>query len=741
VQGGVPISATDFLVHTKLRAPSIRGERVSREALLQRLAGRPEHRLTLLAAPAGWGKTTVLAAWQRQETAGRHAWFSVDRYDNDPVRFWTYVVEAIRTAEPGFGTATLALLRAPGTRLLVHVLPAFVSELDALEREVVLVIDDYHLIDTRVIHEAVAYLVDHAPATFRLALATRADPPLPLARLRARGELLELRADELRFTAPEAAELLNVVLGLGLEPADVTRLHERTEGWAAGLYLAALSVRGRADPEEFIAAFAGDDRHIVDYLGSEVLRGQPDDVRTFLLRTSVLERLCGPLCDAVTATSGGAAMLQGIEAANLFLVPLDTTRQWYRYHHLFGRLLLHELEQTEPELVPTLHRRAAAWFRADGSIPDAIQHAIAGGEHAEAVELVAAHWNAFFNQGRLATVSGWLDALPDGAVEGDPRLCVARAWLALDLGRMDEVEGWIDAAERRIPADARAETAVLRAVHRFKIGDVGRAQRAAREALDLAPPEAAFPRTAAHCVLGNALYWSGQLERAAEVLEEAVALARSAGNDLAASYALGYLSLIRSERRELDAADDLASTALRLSDEPGFAEHFVTMMAHLGRARVRERRGELADAETSAARALGLGLRGAGRLEIAATELTLAGLVHMRGDEDAAAEQLAGARRRLDACPDPGRLAGAVAAAERAHRPAERRPRSSREELTERELAVLRLLDSDLSQREIGNALYVSLNTVKTHTRGIFRKLDASSRREAVTRARALGLL
>jgi LuxR family maltose regulon positive regulatory protein len=651
------------------------------------------------------------------------------------------VVEAVRTAEPGFGTATLALLRAPGTQLLEHVLPAFVAELDALEHEVVLVVDDYHLIGTRVIHEAVAYLVDHAPATLRLVLATRTDPPLPLARLRARGELLELRAEALRFTAPEAAELLNVVLGLALEPADVARLHERTEGWAAGLYLAALSLRGRADPEEFIAAFAGDDRHIVDYLGSEVLRGQPEAVRTFLVRTAVLERLCGPLCDAVTATSGGTAMLREIEQANLFLVPLDTTRHWYRYHQLFGRLLRHELEQTEPELVPTLHRRARAWFHADGSIPEAIHHAIAGGEHAEAIELIAAHWNAFFNQGRLATVSGWLDALPDGAVEGDSRLCVARAWLALDLGRMDEVERWIEAAERRIPSEARAETAVLRAVHRFKIGDVGRAQRAAREALDLARPEAVFPRTAAHCILGNALYWSGELERAAEVLEEAVALARSAANDLAASYALGYLSLIRGELRELDAADELASTALALSDEPGFAEHFVTMIAHLGRARARERRGELVEAETSAARALGLGLRGAGQLEIAAAELTLAGLVRARGDEDAAAEQLGQARRRLAACPDPGRLARGVAVAERELHPAARRPAASREELTERELAVLRLLDSDLSQREIGTALYVSLNTVKTHTRGIFRKLDASNRGEAVTRARALGLL
>jgi len=465
----------------------------------------------------------------------------------------------------------------------------------------------------------------------------------------------------------------------------------------------------------------------------------------------VLEGLSGPLCDAVTQGTGSAGMLNAIEQANLFLVPLDDRRHWYRYHHLFRSLLLHELGHAEPDLIPTLHRRASAWYRAANSVPEAIQHALAAGDLEDAGELIALHWNTFFNQGRLATVARWLDALPAGAVTHDARLCVARAWLALDYGRLGEVEGWIEAAERtaamgRQPdRDASLEAAVLRAVFRFKTGDVGRAHHAAQETLELASDEALFPRTVAQCILGITLYWSGDADQALTALEEAAELAQSDSNDLAASYALGYLSVIHAEEQELATADDLASRALRLSDNPGSAEHFVMMMAHLGRAKVLEQRGELAAAEHSASRALELGLRGAGRIEIASARVALAEITHARGADEPAREQLRLAGRELRDCPDPRALRKALAVSERRLSPA--RPRTSArqhslaQELTERELAVLRLLETDLSRREIGAALYVSLNTVKTHMRAILRKLDASRRDEAVERARSLGLL
>jgi LuxR family transcriptional regulator, maltose regulon positive regulatory protein len=371
---------------------------------------------------------------------------------------------------------------------------------------------------------------------------------------------------------------------------------------------------------------------------------------------------------------------------------------------------------------------------------------IAAGEAGQARELSADHWNGFFNQGRLATVSGWLDALPSAVVVGDPRLCVARAWLALDLGRLDEVEAWIAAAESGIPrskagATARAETSVLRTVYRFKIGDVGGAHEAARETITLAPRTATFPRTAAHCILGITLYWSGERDRAAEALGEAARLARSARNDLAASYALGYLSLIRADEADPTGALALASSALELSDEPGFTEHFVMMMAQLGHGRALERLGKPAAAEEAYLRALELGRRGAGRIEIAVALIALADLRHARAALKDARKLLAHARALVVECPDPRSLEETLRASERRLGLRRARSDSPAQDLTDRELSVLRLLETDLSRREIAATLYVSLNTVKTHIRSILRKLGASNRREAVERARALGLL
>jgi LuxR family maltose regulon positive regulatory protein len=738
------------VLRTKLQPPAVRGELVARTALVDQLAAG-EHKLSLLAAPAGAGKTTLLAAWQRSE-GKRHpfAWLSVDGWDNDPVRFWTHVIAAIRTVKAGIGRKALALLQAPRTSVLEDILPALINELDALQGRLVLVLDDYHLVENAEVNEAVTFLLDHAPPCLHLVIATRSDPALPLARLRARGELLELRAGDLRFGQQESAEFLNEILGLGLDPDDVTLLHARTEGWAAGLYLAALSLRGREDRAPFIAAFAGDNRHVVDYLGAEVLQSQPDAVRTFMLQTSILDRLSGRLCDAVAETTGSSDMLKAIERANLFLVPLDGRRRWYRYHHLFRSLLLHELGRAEPEVVTALHRRASAWYRAANSVPEAIQHAVAAGELEEAGELVAANWNTFFNQGRLSTVASWLDALPPDLVSEDARLCAARAWIALDLGRLGAVERWIDAAERAVSRQdedgmASLETAVLRTVFRFKLGDIGRAHEAAHEALELAPDDALFPRTVAQCILGITHYWSGERDQAVGALEATVELAEAAGNDLAASYALGYLSIIHAEDNELARADDAAASALAMSDAPGFVEHFVMMMAHLGRARVFQQRGELAEAESSAARALELGLRGAGLVEIASARAALAEAKHARGAPAPARALLRQARADLRDCPDPRALEDLVAGAERrlrlgAPRGGRQSPPSP-EELTDRELAVLRLLDTDLSRREIGAQLFVSLNTVKTHMRAILRKLGASGRDEAVERARSLGLL
>jgi LuxR family maltose regulon positive regulatory protein len=736
-------TASPVLVTTKVNAPSPRRELVLRPLLVERLAAGSQLKLTLLAAPAGWGKTTVLAEWLAHDRARRFAWLSVDRGDNDPGRFWSYVVVALQTVDPGLGASALAQLRASGTSIVDVVLPALINEIADRGEPIVLVLDDFHVITTPEIHEQLTFLIENLPQSLHLAVATRSDPPLSLARRRAQGEVNEVRADELQFSEEETASLLNRVLGLGLDSADVTRLRQRTEGWAAGLYLAALSLRGQPDRHAFIEAFAGDDRHVVDYLGAEVLAGQDEAVQSFLLQTSILDRLCGPLCDTVTEGSGSAGMLERIERSNLFVRSLDAKREWYRYHRLFSELLHHELRRRSPDLVPTLHRRASAWHRRHGSVREAIHHAIAGGDDAEAAELVAEHWNTFFNQGRLTTLSAWLDALPAEMVLADPRLSIARAWIALDLGRLDEVERWIDAAA--VNSSDESAMADVRVAYSFKAGDVGGASDAAREALALELEGESFGRTVALLLLGATRYWSEQPREAIEALSEAARLARATDNHLGHIYALGYLAMARLDLEELVEAEKLTRQALAVADDPGRREHFVTMVAHLAESRILALAGRLDDACAAAARAAVLAKRGAGRIEFAYAFIQLARLRRETGDRAGARDALAEALHSAESASDLGNVEQLLRETERRLTVGRARRGHGEElpgdELSERELTVLRLLPTRLSQREIGESLYVSVNTVKTHTKSIFRKLGVSTREEAVGKARELGLV
>jgi LuxR family maltose regulon positive regulatory protein len=745
---GAPSQPVSLLA-TKLHPPSSRRTLVPRRLLVERLAQAGGQKLTLVAAPAGWGKTTLLAAWKQAEDDARpFAWLSLDRADNDPVQFWSYVLGALVTVEPDLATTSLELLRAPGTSLVGTVMPALVGDLAALSRDVTLVLDDYHAIENAEIHESLAFLLDHFPASLHLVVATRSDPPLPLARLRVRGELAEIRADELRFGDEESELFLNGVLGLGLDGADVTRLRERTEGWAAGLYLAALSLRGRDDAHDFIEAFAGNDRHIVDYLVTEVLDRETPPVRDFLLRTSVLERLSAALCDAVLRSEGARATLVRLERSNLFLVPLDTTREWYRYHHLFAELLRHELRQTEPALVPELHRRASAWYREHGFVAEAIHHAISGDDLDAAGDLIALHWNDFANQGQLETVGSWLDALPDEIVLGDARLCIARAGISLLLGQRDQVEGWLDVAERAPSprpvrfgaASIEAEAAIYRAVNRLMTGNVSGALEPAHRAVELERADPSPWQAMAWSALGRTLFWCGHHADSRAALEEAARRSDPASNNWSVVGALGYLACIGVEHHDLDAAREVSDGALRLAEEHGLREHWVATMALVARGKVLEGAGMLEAAEEVVSKAVELSRRGATRVELIYALVALAEVRGSRGDRAGAAALLREARASAEASPDAEALHGLVRRGARrvglAHR-----EREARDELSPRELAVLRLLPGERSLREIGSALYLSYNTVKTHTRAIYRKLDASTREEAVTRARDLGLL
>jgi LuxR family maltose regulon positive regulatory protein len=691
--------------------------------------------LVVVGAGAGWGKTTLLSQWCARGDAD-FAWLSLDGADNDPVGFWAYVIAALGAVGSGLGESALPVLRAPGLAIVESALPLLLNELACRRDPLVLVLDDYHLITNAAVHAQFEFFIDHLPAGVRVAIATRSDPPLPLARLRASGELLEVRAEELRFDEAESAHLLNELLGLELAADDLERLQARTEGWAAALYLAALSLRTREDRSAFVQAFAGDDRHLVDYLGDEVLAGLAADRRSFLLHTSVLERLSAELCDAVTGGSGGAEMLDEIERSNLFLVPLDRTRSWFRYHHLFAELLRQELERSQPELVARLHRRASIWFESRGEIDEAITHATAAGEIAKAGDLIATHWNAFANEGKLVTVSAWLDRLPTGAVEADARLCLARAWHALLSNRNDRVERWIACAEAApLPGPIRdgtesieAGAALMRTIHLYYRGDVGGCDRWARRAAAL---ESGHPLwySMAFSGIAGAHYWRGD-EEAAAALERTASLAEASGNILSAVWALEFRALVAAQQSDPDAAERFAAQALNLAAEHSLEAHWVNGAAHLAYAHAHELRGDQIAAVGEADRALDFVRRGPGRLELALALITLARLRPER-----AAASLAEAGNVIESCPDPGFLRADGA------RPPRRRTASRGDELSDREFDVLRLLSTRLTLREIGGELFVSENTVKTHARSIYRKLNAASRAEAVASARGLELL
>ncbi len=708
---------------TKLNPPTGARRRVTRRALVKRLVSDEPRRLTLVSAPAGWGKTTLLAEWAADSREQRpFAWLTLDRGDNDAVRFWGYAIEALRTLEPTVGSASLAALGVSGTNPIEVVLPPLINELAALDRPLVLALEDYHLIQSPEVHEGLTFLVERLPTTLELAIATRIDPPLPLPRLRARGEMLEFRAPELRFDAAEAEELLCAALGDTLDEADVGRLVQRTEGWPAGLYLAALSLSGRDDPSGFIEAFAGDDRHIVDYLGGEVLDGLDPKTREFLLRTSILERVSGQLCDYVLESSDAAERLLAIERANLFLVALDDRREWYRYHHLFADLLRHELARLQPESARGLHRRAAEWLGSNGAVDEAIRHALAAGDEEGAARLVAEMWRVPFNRGELATVDRWLDDLPETLVRATPDLCLARAWVLMDRGRPREAERWL------LDAATVPEGVVLHAVLCFKLGKLAHAEKIAREALVNAPVASPLGLPVAHCILGIALYYRGELEEAEASLLEAVRLADSGSNELARIYALGYLGLTRLDASDPEGAGVAAHEALERAAGPPASEHFVTAMALLAQ-------GRLSEDAAALEQAVALARRGAAPIEIAAA---LIGLGEARRDPATLRE----ARVVLADCEDAGRLPELIEQAELRLRGRARGPRRKLAgDLSDRELAVLRLLPGEASLREIASALYLSLNTVKTHSRSIYRKLDASSREQAVARGRELGLL
>jgi LuxR family maltose regulon positive regulatory protein len=774
---GVPLA-------TKLYPPRSRAGAVRRGRLFDLLRAGLEVPLTLVTAPAGWGKSMLVADWIEHDRVPA-GWVSLDRGDSDPMMFWRYVLLAARSvtdgaSSGGAGTpgaasaapdgravlaeaasAALRRLGAAGVQIERDVLPPFLNVLVQTPTPLVLVLDDFHLVSGSRVHTTLVEVLERCPPTLHLVLISRTEPRLALSRLRLAGRLVEARARDLAFTADEAALFFTGQVAVPLTAGDVGRLVDRTEGWVAGLQLAALRLRERDDPTGFIDRFTGADRHVVDYLSEEVLASLPADRLDFLLKTSVLDRISAPLARAVTGRPEAGALLEQVARADLFLIPLDDEHRWFRYHHLFGDLLRHELTRTDPDAVHELHARAADWFAAAHDYPDAIAHAHAAGDPDGAGRFVAAGWRAELNAGRWERVHTWLSALPADQVAADPALSVARAWAGLDSGRLDEVAAALGAARAHGTADAHLK--VLHALYAFKMGDLERAWTWLAEAR--VDGRDAFVSTVHSLVGGVVMLWSGRLLDADRLLVQATHRAADDGNGLAHLYAVGARALVALGLANHREAWELTAQAEHEVVATMSEEHFVAMLPALARARLElsaapdhrpDQRPDAvggdgfgADGHSGlgqARSAVSLARRGAGRVELAAALLTAGAARAQHAPADPVArEESQGwvfeARALLDASRDPGPVVTSWLVAQRRQAGADTAGADGQEALTERELDILRLLPGASSQRQLAGLLFVTPNTLKTHLRAIYRKLGVQSRSEAVLSARRQGLI
>lgn len=638
---------SDLLLATKFHLPPVRTNLVVRPRLFERLDEGLRYPLMLVSAPPGFGKTTVVAEWirrcseQTSKGAGDRmapeagtlkapsiqvAWLALGEDDNDVNRFLTYLSTALNTWSPGLSGLALGLLESPEppspraiVTLLINVLSQLAVDQAAGYRTYVLVLDDYHLIHAPSIHHALTFLVEHSPPQLQLLLTSRVDPPLPLAAWRARGQLAEVREADLRFTPVEAVQFLNVTMGLALSPEAVGALEMRTEGWAAGLQLAALALRGRTDREGFLQEFTGGHRYILGYLVDEVLARQPDDVQHFLLKTAILERLSGPLCDAVTGKTGSQDRLEWLHRANLFTIALDEHGEWYRYHHLFRDVLRLRLQQTEAELIPALHQRASVWYEEQALLDEAIEHALAAQDLKRAGDLIVNAFLPLWKRSALGTLRRWIESLPETAFRQHPELTFWSGALLAYTGRLDQAEKRLDRAEAGWRASASAHeltleetnrrlgrVAMLRGILAARRGAVAQALSLAEQAFTLLPSDDFVFQGGSYTVLGLAYLTRGELVKAQQAYEQAAEQARAVDHWFLLTGALGRLAPIQVALGRLHAAAASCRQLLALPIVQS-GRFPAAGFAHVGLAEVCYQWNQLAAAEEHATTGLALG--------------------------------------------------------------------------------------------------------------------------------------
>jgi LuxR family maltose regulon positive regulatory protein len=609
------------LLTTKLYIPPPLPNLVERPRLIERLNEGLHRKLTLISAPAGFGKTTVVSEWLAG-CAQPAAWLSLDEGDNDPARFLTYFIAALGQAEgieANIGEGALGMLQSPQPPLTEAVLTSLLNEIAALPDRLVLILDDYHLIEAQPIHDALTFLLEHLPPPERglhLVIATREDPSFPLARLRVRGQLTEVRATDLRFTTSEAAEFLDQTMDLSLSTEDVAALERRTEGWIAGLQLAAISMQGRKDTATLIESFTGSHRFVLDYLVEEVLEQQSESIQTFLLQTTVLDRLTGSLCDAILSrgteeqrskgdldtsaphlpspSASGQEILEHLERSNLFVVPLDEERRWYRYHHLFADLLWQRLHQTQPEQLPGLHGRASVWYEQNGFDDEAIEHALSAADLERAADLVEGRAETLWGRGEQIRLLGWLEALPAEQVDSRPQLCIFHAWGLFASGQQSAAEQSLQAAEQALDPTAGRETetvpaqrdqmpvldmtkiqgraAAVRAFMASFRGDVPEIIQYSRQALECLPEQDSVWRSSAAIALGDAYSFNGELVAAGRARLEALEASKATGNWYMTLIASMKMAVTLRQQGHLQRVMEICQQQWQLAKESGLSQ-------------------------------------------------------------------------------------------------------------------------------------------------------------------------
>ncbi len=768
-----------ILLQTKFYRPTLRPGLVSRQQLLQRfLAGlwtgqEFARKLTLVVAPAGFGKTTLILdfgaqladAAQPNATIGnlKAGWLSLDEADNNAVRFLRYLIAALQSALPAVGREAASLLELGASPALEEALTTLLNEIAAAGCPIILTLDDYHVIHHAGIEQLMTLLLEHQPPNLHLIIASRSDPALPLARLRARGQLLELRISDLRFAAKETAAFFTQTMGLALRPEWIAALEQRTEGWIAGLQLAALSLQGRTDIPAFIQEFTGSQHFVLEYLVDEVLQRQPEPLQRFLIETSILPRLCAPLCDAVTTAADSAQALADLQRRNVFIIPLDDEYYWFRYHHLFAEFLKSHLKRTRADDLPELHRRAAAWFQAHDYPEDALRHALAIPDYPYVVRLVVDNWRRIYHQGRLQTAVQWLESLPGDMLRQSPPLGVAYCWTLFIRGDYERIGAYLDditqAFDRMVAAAALPAThpeyniisqqvVLLRAIVLRHRGDVATAIAEIEQLLPtiadlqlkLGQTVADMGYTACYSQMGYNYVALDDFEQADEYLSRVSVHARNCGNFFSLAHATFEWARLNLAQGRVEEAETICRRELALAEQPAYADYPAFCLIQLALADVLRARQSWDEAESLLQQGLDTARRSGHAYYLAQGYLIAARLHQALGKPTQAqadvrqAEQIAAVIRNRFLERDIAQTWTALASQSTRGQPLI-------EPLSERELEVLRLICAGKSNQEIADELFLALNTVKRHANNLYGKLGVSRRAQAILEARRLRLV